>query len=148
MEITNKINKTYMATKKSRDQSWHLFDAEDKVLGRLATEIAKKLIGKEKPDVTPHVNVGDRVVVVNAKGVKLTGNKAQKKVYFRHTGYPGGIRSLTFEQMMAKDPTEVVRKAVKRMLPQNKLLKERMKNLFIYSEEEHPHGAQLKGSNV
>lgn len=140
MEISNK---TYMKTKRDADYEWHLFDAKNLVLGRLATEVAKKLIGKDKPTFTPHVNSGDKVVVINAKGVELTGGKEDKKVYYRHTGYPGGIRSLTFRQMMAKDPTKVIEKAVKRMLPQNKLLKKRMRNLYVYEGDEHPHEAQV-----
>lgn len=137
-----------MENKKNVSQEWHVFDAKGNVLGHFAADIAKKLIGKEKPTFTPHVNVGDKVVVLNASEIEVTGNKGLKKKYFWHTGYPGGIRSLTFDQMMAKDPTKVIRLAVKRMLPQNKLLKERMKNLYIYEGSEHPHDAQVKGKET
>jgi len=145
MKITNK---TYMEKANNINREWHLFDVEKKVLGRVATEIAKKLIGKEKATYTPHVNVGDKVVVINASKITVTGNKESKKMYFWHTGYPGGIRSLTFGQMMAKSPEKVIRKAVKRMLPQNKLMKERMRNLYIYSSAEHPHEGQLGGKET
>jgi large subunit ribosomal protein L13 len=142
MEISNK---TYMEKAKNVDRKWHLYDAKGKVLGHFAAEVATKLLGKEKPTFTPHVNVGDKVVVINASDIEVTGGKEKKKKYFWHTGYPGGIRNLTFEQMMAKNPRKVISLAVKRMLPQNKLLKERMKNLYVYEGSEHPHEAQLKG---
>jgi len=145
MKITNR---TYMEKENDVNREWHLFDVDGEILGRVATEIAKKLIGKEKPTYTPHVNVGDKVVVINASKIKVTNNKETKKRYFWHTGYPGGIRSLTFEQMMAKNPVKVIQKAVKRMIPQNKLLKERMTNLYIYSGSEHPHAGQLRGKEI
>ena len=145
MKITNK---TYMEKENNVNREWHLFDVGGEVLGRVATEIAKKLIGKEKSTYTPHVNVGDKVVVINASKIQVTNNKESKKRYFWHTGYPGGIRSLTFKQMMAKSPAKVMRKAVKRMIPQNKLLKGRMNNLYIYSGAEHPHGGQLNGREM
>jgi large subunit ribosomal protein L13 len=145
MKITNK---TYMEKQNNVKQDWHLFDAKGKVLGHFATQVAKKLIGKGKTNLTPHINVGDKVVVINASKIEVTGGKEKKKKYFWHTGYPGGIRSLTFEQMMEKDPTKVIEKAVKRMLPQNKLLKDRMKNLYVYEDTEHPHEGQLKGKET
>ncbi len=141
-------NRTYMATENSREPDWHLLDAKGKVLGYFASDVAKKLIGKHKVDFTPHVNVGDKVVVINASEIDVTGDKMDTKKYFRHTGYPGGIRSLSLKQMMEKDPTKVIEKAVKRMLPQNKLLKKRMQNLYVYPGSEHKHEAQLKGKEA
>ncbi|MBD3366110.1 50S ribosomal protein L13 [candidate division WWE3 bacterium] len=140
MKITNK---TYMEKKNNVRRDWHLFDAEGKVLGDFAAEVAKKLIGKGKPTFTPHINVGDKVVVINAKRIEVSGTKEKNKKYFWHTGYPGGIKFLTFEQLMAKNPARVIEKAVKGMLPRNKLLKERMKNLYVYAEGDHPHAGQL-----
>jgi large subunit ribosomal protein L13 len=138
-------NRTYMAKKENVECDWHLFDARGKRLGNFATEVASALIGKHKPTFTPHFNVGDKVVVINASDIEVSANKMKTKKYFRHTGYPGGIRELSLEQMMAKNPSKVIEKAVKRMLPQNKLTKERMRNLFVYAGPEHKHEAQLKG---
>lgn len=141
MEISNK---TVMFKKEDIERDWHLIDARGKRLGPLAAEVAKNLIGKHKVNFTPHINVGDKVIVINAADVEVSGDKMKTKKYFRHTGYPGGIRELTLQQMMDKDPTKVIEKAVKRMLPQNKLLKRRMKNLFVYADSDHKHEAQLK----
>ena len=141
-------NKTYMEKEKNVDRQWHLFDAKGEVLGHFAAEVAKKLIGKGKTNFTPHINVGDKVVVINASKIEVTGGKEKKKKYFWHTGYPGGIRNLTFEQMMAKNPKKIISLAVKRMLPQNKLLKGRMKNLYVYEGSDHPHEGQLKGKET
>ncbi len=136
-------NKTYMASPESMQVRWHLVDAKNRRLGEVATEIAKKLIGKEKPDYTPHINSGDKVVVINAAYFSVSNDKMDSKVYYHHTGYPGGIKGVTLKKLLARKPTEPIRLAVKRMLPQNKLLKRRMANLYIYPGAEHKHQAQL-----
>ena len=122
---------------------WYIVDAEDKVLGRMATEIARVLRGKHKPSFSPHVDAGDFVIVVNAKRVKLTGAKERDKHYYRHTGYPGGLRSATLAEMREKKPEAVVRLAVRGMLPKNRLGRGQLNKLKIYSGSEHPHQAQL-----
>jgi large subunit ribosomal protein L13 len=133
-----------MATKNDTQGAWHLVDAKNRVLGDLATEIARKLIGKDKPNYTPHVNTGDKVVVINASDISVSNDKLDSKIYYWHTPFPGGIKQITLGKLLKKSPTEPIRKAVKRMLPQNKLLKERMTNLYIYADENHKHEAQLK----
>jgi large subunit ribosomal protein L13 len=134
--------KTYVATPESRQRDWYLVDAEGKTLGRLATQIADTLRGKRKPEYTPHVDTGDFVIVVNAAKVEVTGNKRADKVYYRHTGYPGGIRSRTLAEMLQRQPEEVIRKAVKGMLPRNRLARRQLTKLKIYAGPEHPHQAQ------
>jgi large subunit ribosomal protein L13 len=134
--------KTYVATPESRQRDWYLVDAEGKTLGRLATQIADTLRGKRKPEYTPHVDTGDFVIVVNAAKVEVTGNKRADKVYYRHTGYPGGIRSRTLAEMLQRQPEEVIRKAVKGMLPRNRLARRQLTKLKIYAGPEHPHKAQ------
>ena len=121
---------------------WYIVDAQGKVLGRMATEIAKVLRGKHKPIFTPNQDAGDFVVVINASAVKLTGAKLEKKVYFRHTDYPGGIRERTAAQMLQEKPEEVVKLAVKGMLPKNRLSRKLVTKLKVYAGPEHPHGAQ------
>ena len=121
---------------------WYVIDAEGKILGRMATEIAKVLRGKHKAIFTPNQDAGDFVVVVNARALKLTGTKLEKKIYFRHTEYPGGIRERTAAQMLQEKPEELVRLAVKGMLPKNKLSPERMKRLRIFAGSDHTHTAQ------
>src|SRR6185369_7321546 len=121
---------------------WYLVDAEGKTLGRLATQIADTLRGKGKPEYTPHVDSGDFVVVVNAEKIHVTGNKLDQKMYHRHSGYPGGLRSRTLRQQLERRPTEVIRKAVKGMLPKNKLASAQIGKLKIYAGPEHPHSAQ------
>jgi large subunit ribosomal protein L13 len=121
---------------------WYVVDAQGKVLGRLATEIAKVLRGKNKPIFTPNQDAGDFVIVVNARGVKLTGTKLEKKIYYRHTEYPGGIRERTAAEMLEEKPEEVVKLAVKGMLPKNRLSRKLVTKLKIYAGPEHPHGAQ------
>jgi large subunit ribosomal protein L13 len=133
---------TFMAKKEAVQRSWYLVDADNKVLGRLASELAKMLRGKNKPDFTPHVDTGDYVVVINAKKVNLTGNKLKDKVYYRHSGYPGGIKSMTAEDLKAKRPEDLVRLAVKGMLPKNRLGRKLFKKLKVYAGAEHPHQAQ------
>ncbi len=122
---------------------WYIIDAEDKVLGRMATEIARVLRGKHKPAFSPHVDAGDFVIVVNAKRVKLTGTKDSDKRYYRHTGYPGGLRVASLSEMREKKPEQVVRLAVKGMLPKNRLGRGQLDKLKVYGGPEHPHQAQV-----
>ncbi len=121
---------------------WYVVDAQGKILGRMATEIARVLRGKHKPVFTPNVDAGDFVIVVNARGVKLSGKKLDKKVYYRHTEYPGGIRERTAAKMLAEKPEELVRLAVKGMLPKNRLSRKLVTKLKVYPNAEHPHDAQ------
>jgi large subunit ribosomal protein L13 len=123
-------------------RQWHVIDAQGKVLGRMASEIAKVLRGKHKPIFTPNLDTGDFVVVVNARGVRLTGKKLEKKVYYRHTEYPGGIREKAAAVMLAEKPEELVRLAVKGMLPKNRLSRKLVSKLKVYAGPEHPHEAQ------
>lgn len=125
-----------------KERKWYLIDAKDKILGRLASRIALLLMGKRKPIYSPHIDVGDYVVVVNAEKVKVTGNKEKKKIYYRHSFYPGGIKQITFEEMKNKKPENIIYLAVKRMLPKNKLGRKMLKRLKIYAGENHPHIAQ------
>lgn len=134
--------KTYQAKKEEVEHQWYLVDAEGKVLGRLATELAKILRGKNKPIYTPHVDTGDFVIVVNAGKVALTGKKMKDKIYYHHTGYPGGIREMSAEKLLAKKPTEMIRIAVKGMLPKNSLGRQMIQKLKIYAGAKHPHEAQ------
>jgi large subunit ribosomal protein L13 len=123
-------------------RQWYVVDAQGKVLGRMASEIAKILRGKNKPIFTPNADAGDFVIVINARGVKLTGKKLQKKIYYRHTEYPGGIRERTAEKMLEEKPEDLVLLAVKGMLPKNRLSRRLVTKLKIYAGPEHPHGAQ------
>jgi large subunit ribosomal protein L13 len=134
--------RTYQATSQDRERSWHVVDAEGKTLGRLATQIANVLRGKRKPTYTPHVDVGDFVIVVNAEKIAVTGDKREKKLYWRHSGYPGGIRSRTLGDLLEKRPEEVIRKAVKGMLPRNRLARQQLRKLKVYAGPDHPHQAQ------
>ena len=134
--------KSYMARPMEVERKWYVVDAEGKHLGRLATEIVRVLRGKNKPQYTPHVDVGDFVVVVNADRVGVTGRKAQQRVYRRHSGYPGGMKETSYEQMLARKPTEVLRKAVYGMMPKTRLARKQFKKLKIYAGPEHPHSAQ------
>jgi len=136
------MKRTYQAKKEEIDAKWYVVDAEGKVLGRLASKLATVLRGKNKPIFTPHVDTGDFVVVVNAKKVVLTGKKLLDKSYYHYTGYPGGIREMSAEKMMAKKPTEVLRIAVKGMLPKNTLGRQMLRKLKVYAGPEHPHAAQ------
>lgn len=139
------MKKTYTPSHTNIKQEWHLIDAQDKVLGKVATDIALLLTGKNKAIYTPNINVGDKVVVINAEKISVSGAKSRNKIYYRHTGFPGGVKSRTLEELMEKKPTDVIRKAVSGMLPQNKLKKSRLANLYIYSGETHPHQGQLNG---
>jgi large subunit ribosomal protein L13 len=134
--------KTFVATPANRERNWLVVDANGKTLGRLATQIADTLRGKRKPQYTPHCDVGDFVIVVNAEKVSVTGNKRQEKRYYRHSGFPGGLRSRTFEEMIQRRPEEVLRLAVKGMLPRNRLGRQQLRKLKIYAGPEHPHQAQ------
>ena len=134
--------KTYSAKPGEITREWYLVDAEGKTLGRLATQIADTLRGKRKPQFTPHVDTGDFVIVVNAEKIKVTGNKLDQKRYYRHSGYPGGIRSRTLREQLERRPTEVLRVAVKGMLPKNRLARQQITKLKIYAGPEHPHEAQ------
>jgi len=134
--------KTYQATKEELDHKWYVVNAEGKVLGRLSTELAKILKGKNKPTYTPHMDTGDFVVVVNAGKVTLTGKKLKDKIYYHHTGYPGGIKETSAEKLLAKKPTEMIRMAVKGMLPKNSLGRQMLRKLKVYAGPNHPHEAQ------
>ncbi|MEG0072227.1 MAG: 50S ribosomal protein L13 [Raoultibacter sp.] len=134
--------KTYYAKPSEVERAWVLIDAEDQVLGRVATKAAHILKGKHKPTYTPHIDTGDFVVIINADKIRLTGNKANAKEYFRHSGFPGGLKSETFEEAMTKHPERVIEHAVKGMLPKNTLGRAMGKKLKVYAGAEHPHMAQ------
>jgi large subunit ribosomal protein L13 len=134
--------KTYSAKPGEVTRDWYLVDAEGKTLGRLATQIADTLRGKRKPQFTPHVDTGDFVIVVNADKIAVTGNKLDQKMYHRHSGYPGGLRSRTLREQLDRRPTEVIRKAVRGMLPKNKLARRQIVKLKVYAGPEHPHESQ------
>ena len=133
---------TYSAKPGEIERRWYVIDAEGETLGRLATRIADTLRGKRKPTYTPHVDTGDFVVVVNAEKIAVTGNKLEEKMYYKHSGYPGGLRERTLREQLDRQPTEVLRKAVKGMLPRNKLGRAQLTKLKIYAGPEHPHQAQ------
>ena len=134
--------KTMMANAATVDRKWYVVDATEKTLGRLATELATRLRGKHKAEYTPHCDTGDYMIVVNAEKLTVTGNKRQGKVYYRHTGFPGGIRQRTFEEMQERNPERVLELAVKGMLPRGPLGRAMLKKLKVYSGTAHPHGAQ------
>jgi large subunit ribosomal protein L13 len=134
--------RTYVATPATRERNWLVVDASGRTLGRLATQIADTLRGKRKPEYTPHCDVGDFVIVVNADKVEVTGNKREEKLYYRHSGYPGGLRSRTLGEMLERRPEEVLRRAVKGMLPRNRLGRAQLRKLKVYAGPDHPHTAQ------
>ncbi len=134
--------KTFFATNETVKRDWVLIDATDKTLGRLATEVARRLRGKHKPEFTPHIDTGDYVVIVNAEKIRVTGNKMNDKVYWRHTEYPGGIKKTVFKDMLDKTPTRIIEKAVKGMLPRGPLGYAQLRKLKVYAGAEHPHIAQ------
>ena len=134
--------KTYVATSESRERNWLVVDATGQTLGRLATQIADCLRGKRKPEYTPHVDVGDFVIVINAEQISVTGRKREAKRYYRHSGYPGGLRSRTLGEMLERRPEEVIRHAVKGMLPRTRLGRAQLRKLKVYAGPEHPHAAQ------
>lgn len=133
---------TYSAKRSDNRENWYIVDARDKVLGRLATEVAARIRGKYNPVFTPHTDTGDWVVVINADKIRLTGNKWTQKTYYRHSGYMGNIKSITAKELMKKKPEELVRKAVRGMLPKNRLGRKLNNKLYVYAGDQHPHGAQ------
>jgi len=135
--------KTYMPNAATVNKKWVLIDAKDQVLGRLASKVAMILMGKDKPTYAPHVACGDHVVVINAKHFKVTGKKEEQKLYRHHTGYPGGFKEYTLKTLREKKPEEVIRNAVKRMLPHNTLGRQLMKNIRIFADDKHTHQAQM-----
>ncbi|MRI32310.1 50S ribosomal protein L13 [Endozoicomonas sp. OPT23] len=134
--------KTFSAKPETVKRDWYVVDAEGKTLGRLATEIASRLRGKHKPEYTPHVDTGDYIVVVNAEKVHVTGRKASNKMYYRHTGFPGGLREASFEKLIAHKPEMIIEKAVKGMLPKGPLGREMYRKMKVYAGTEHPHASQ------
>lgn len=140
--------KTYSTKVSDIERQWHVIDASGKVLGRLATQVAGLLMGKHKPIFSPNLDTGDFVIVINADKVQVTGNKAKQKVYYRHSGYPGGLKSITLEKMMQINPTRVIEHAVKGMLPHNRLGAAMIKKLRVYVGDSHPHLAQTKATSI
>lgn len=134
--------KTFSAKTETAKHDWYIVDANGKTLGRIATQIALRLRGKHKAEYTPHVDTGDYIVVVNAEKVQVTGNKGQNKIYYSHSGYPGGIRDITFNKLIEKAPERVLQKAVKGMLPSGPLGRAMFKKLKVYAGDQHPHAAQ------
>jgi large subunit ribosomal protein L13 len=140
--------KTYVTKASDIERQWHHFDATDEVLGRLATRIAWRLMGKHKPTFCRNLDVGDFVVVTNAEKVRVTGNKAKQKMYYRHSGYPGGLKSISLEKTLEQHPTRVIEYAVRGMLPQNKLRASMMKRLRVYAGDSHPHQGQMASAQA
>ena len=138
--------KTYSTKASEIERQWHVIDASDKILGRLATQAARLLIGKHKPIFSRHLDMGDFVVVINADKIRVTGNKAKQKLYYRHSGYPGGLKSISLEKLMQTNPTRVIEYAVKGMLPHTRLGANMRKRLKVYVGEAHPHQAQTRGA--
>jgi large subunit ribosomal protein L13 len=134
--------KTFVAKESEVDKKWYVVDAKDKILGRLATQIATRLRGKHKPIFTPHADTGDFIIVVNAEKVSMTGNKWDQKIYYHHTGYTGGLKQISARKLREKRPEDIIRFAVRRMLPKNSLGRRQLKKLKIYSGPDHPHQAQ------
>lgn len=134
--------KTSFAKKETVDRKWYVVDANGMVLGRLAVEVAKRLRGKHKPTYTPHIDTGDYIIVVNADKIRLTGNKLDQKMYYRHSGYPGGLKSTTAKDLLQRKPERVLEHAVKGMLPKNRLGRRMFKKMKIYTGPQHPHEAQ------
>ncbi len=134
--------KTYVANPTDRERNWLIVDATGQTLGRLSTQIADALRGKNKPTYTPHVDTGDFIVVINAEKIAVTGNKLEQKLYYRHSGYPGGLKSRTLAEQLERRPEEVIRTAVKGMLPRNRLARKQLTKLKVYAGPDHPHAAQ------
>lgn len=134
--------KTFSAKAHEVKRDWYIIDASDKVLGRLATEIARRLRGKHKAEYTPHVDTGDYIIVTNAEKVAVTGRKFKEKMYYNHSGFPGGIKSISFEKLQQKNPIQIIERAVKGMLPKNPLGRDMYRKLKVYAGTEHPHTAQ------
>ena len=139
---SGKVMKTISANAQTAEHNWYVIDAEDLVLGRLATEVATRLRGKHKPEFTPHVDTGDYIIVVNANKVRVTGNKAKDKIYYSHSNYPGGLKEITFEKLVIKAPERTIENAVKGMLPRGPLGRAMFRKLKVYAGQEHPHAAQ------
>ncbi len=137
------MNRTYVVKKEDIKRQWHIVDAKDKVLGRLAAKVATILRGKHKPIFTPSLDTGDGVIVINAAQVRVTGRKLKQKVYRRYSGYPGGLKEVPLEAMLSKRPTTVIHLAVQRMLPQGPLGRDMIKKLKVYADDKHPHKGQL-----
>jgi len=140
--------KTYTAKAADIKREWHLVDATDQTLGRMSTQIARLIMGKHKPIFTPSQDTGDYVVVINAAKIRFTGNKAKQKLYYRHSGYPGGFKSVSLEKMMQMDPSKVITHSVNGMLPHTRLGAVMRKRLRVFNDDEHPHAAQLQGNTV
>jgi large subunit ribosomal protein L13 len=134
--------KTFTATPSTIKRDWYIVDATGKTLGRLATEIARRLRGKHKAEYTPHMDTGDYIVVINAKDIRVSGNKRTDKMYYHHTGFPGGIKSISFEKLLAKKPEQIIEKAVKGMLPKGPLGRDMFRKLKVYADAQHQHAAQ------
>ena len=133
---------TYTPKKSEIERTWHLVDAEGLVLGRMATEVAKILRGKHKPTYAPHIDTGDHVIVINADKVVLTSGKAERKIVYRHTGFPGGIKSDSYEELLAKKPADIVRQSIRGMIPKNRLGRQQLSKLQVYAGPSHPYQAQ------
>ena len=138
--------KTYSTKPSEIERQWHVIDASDKVLGRLATQVANLLMGKQKPIFSRNLDTGDFVVIINADKLRITGNKVKQKLYYRHSGYPGGLKSISLEKMMQTNPTRVIEHAVRGMLPHNRLGAKMIKKLKVYTGDTHPHLAQTKAN--
>jgi len=139
---------TYSTKAKDVERRWHVIDASGKTLGKLATQVANLLMGKHKPTYDPYLDTGDFVIVLNATKVKVTGKKPKQKTYYRHSGYPGGIKAETYEELMATHPTRIIEHAVKGMLPHNRLGRAMYKKLKVYAGDSHPHKAQVAGTKT
>lgn len=137
------MQKTTQLKKEEIKRKWHKIDLAGRTLGRAATEIAKLLIGKHKPDYTPHLDSGDYVVALNSKAIQVSGKKRENKFYHHHTGYMGGLKSISFDKLMEKDPNRIIKLAVKNMLPKNKLRKQRLSRLMVFEGKEHPYGEKV-----
>jgi len=133
---------TYSAKRSDNKEKWCVIDAKDKVLGRLASQIAYRIRGKHNPLFTPHVDTGDWIIVINADKIRMTGNKLEQKKYYRHSGYVGSLKTTTAKEMLAEKPEELIKKAVRGMLPKNRLGRKLNKKLFVYAGDKHPHAAQ------
>ncbi|MCG1010387.1 50S ribosomal protein L13 [Salinicoccus sp. ID82-1] len=136
------MRQTFMANEANIERKWYVIDAEGQTLGRLSSEVASILRGKNKPTYTPHVDTGDNVIIINAGKIEMTGNKAQDKIYYRHTGHPGGIRSISAGELREKNPVRLLENSIKGMLPKNRLGRAQGKKLHVYAASEHPHEAQ------
>ncbi len=134
--------KTGFVKKETVERKWYVIDAKDQVLGRLAAEIARRLRGKHKPTYTPHIDTGDYVIIVNAEKIRLTGKKLEQKIYYKHTGYPGGLKSITANKLLQRKPERILEHAVKGMLPKNRLGRRMYKKMKVYVGPDHPHQAQ------